>query len=253
VLIPGPLCAGSQPRSPRSGILDRVRWWVLVAVLFVAMPARAETVDELLAAAHNVVRDGRCEALPAIGERVQALAPAFYASVFAVDPLIADCTKRVIMLAPVPVQPPSLEPADRSPATALTLSLASTVAGYVVAAEASTNQRLADVGVVLFLVGPTIGQAYAGNTFNRGLAVRAGGLALVFIGAPLSLASQDHCCAISSGSGAALLLTGFLMYIGGATYEIATAPEAARRYNREHRTSVAIVPTGGGIALAGRF
>lgn len=226
---------------------------MLVGVLLVAIPARAETVDELLAVAHNVARDGRCEALPAIGRRVQALDPAFYASVFAVDPLVVGCTKHVIVMAPEPEKPPSLEPAERSPAAALTLSLAGTVAGYGVAAEARTNNRLAGAGFVLFLVGPTLGQAYAGNTFNRGLAIRAGGLALVYIGAPLSLASHDGCCAISSGSGAALLLTGFLMYLGGSIYEIATAPRAARRFNRAHRIEATIAPTTTGLALAGRF
>lgn len=237
----------------------------LVVLLLAASTAYAETPDELTQTAHNVARDGRCEALPAIGARVRALDPDYYARVYAIDPVIAGCTHvdvrlqlggppsltpiRVVAPTPVPVGSP------KSPDTALGLSLGVTAGGLglMIAGGKWNEPAIATTGAILFTVGPTTGHIYAGHTLSGGLAARGIGVLASVVGFAMAFC-LDNCQNDSSEQvGEVLFVGGGLLYIGGGLYEIATAPEAAHRYNREHAFEATIVPTGNGVALAGRF
>ena len=244
---------------------------MLLGIVGAAATAHAETVEELTATARNVARDGRCEALPAIGQRVKELDADYYARVFAVDPAIAGCTtvdprKQI-------GGPPSMTPASflppmpreaaaaterKSTGEAFALSGGSTMAGVVLLGIAShwSSAPAGYTGAALVLVGPTLGHIYAGDTWNTGLAVRLGSSATFVLGAGLALRCIDTCSDSDSTVatvGALLGLFSAITYAGATFYEIGTAPEAAAKYNREHHLDVTVVPTGTGLAVAGTF
>src|SRR4051812_33236277 len=238
----------------------------LALVILTATAAHAETVEELTATARNIARDGRCEALPALAARVQMLDGEYYARVFAVDPVIASCTPvdarlqmggppslTPVIQAPPPPPPPS--GSEKSATTAVLLSLGMTVGGFAVAEVGANNQipTLSTVGSIMFMVGPTTGHIYAGHTWNGGLAARLIGVGAGFIGLLLIVPCIEGCSDGNGTAGAVFLVGGALTYAGGGIYEIATAGEAAHRYNREHGFEAAVVPTANGVALAGRF
>ena len=237
----------------------------LVIVLLLASTAYAETPEELTQTAHNVARDGRCEALPAIGARVQALDPDYYTRVYSIDPVIAGCTHVDVRLqvggppslTPVRVAAPARVPvgSPKSADAALGLSLGVTAGGLglMIAGGKWNEAALSTTGTILFVVGPTTGHIYAGHTLNGGLAARAIGSLAAIAGLGFVLSCIDGCSNNNGDVGGVLLIGGGLLYVGGGLYEIATAPEAANRYNREHGFEATVVPTGNGIALAGRF
>lgn len=238
----------------------------LLVLMLLASTAYAETPQELTQTAHNIARDGRCEALPAIGKRVRELDEDYYTRVYSIDPVIAGCASmdaqlqvggppsmtpvRVIAPAPAPVGSP------KSPDAALGLSLGMTAGGLgLMIAGAKWNEpTISTTGTIVFLVGPTTGHIYAGHTLNGGLAARAIGVLAGIAGLGLVLSCIDECGNNDNGDmGGVLLIGGGLLYVGGGLYEIATAPEAAHRYNREHGFEATVVPTGNGVALVGRF
>jgi len=238
----------------------------LVVLLLLASTAHAETPEQLTQTARNVARDGRCEALPAIGDRVRALDPDYYARVYAVDPVIAGCMHVDVRLqlggppslTPIRVAAPAPAPigAPKSADAALGLSLGMTAGGLglMIAGGKWNEPTISTTGTILFLVGPTTGHIYAGHTLNGGLAARAIGVVAGIAGLGLVLSCFDDCGTDNNSDvGGVLLIGGGLLYVGGGLYEIATAPDAAHRYNREHGFEATVVPTGNGIALAGRF
>jgi hypothetical protein len=178
--------------------------------------------------------------------------------------------------APPPGSSTAIAYTYRSPSTALQLSLFSTL-GSVVAGAAlmgtagrnSSDMNIAGYALVSLGIsfGPAIGYSYAGEQL-RGwgigllrLAGFAGGSIAIFAWAMES--NCDECRAPSSGSEwetVGLLLFGAVA--ASAIYDIATAPNAARRSNARHGlTNVALVPvvvpggvaTSHGLALAGKF
>jgi len=237
---------------------------LVVVVLVLASSAHAETPEGLTQSARNIARDGRCEALPAIGDRVRALDPEYYARVWRIDPVIAGCTQGESMqvggppsLTPIRVAAPTAVGAPKSADVALGLSLGVTAAGLgLIVAGANWNEpTIATTGTIVFLVGPTTGHIYGGHTLNGGLGARAIGAVTALAGFSVLL-SCFATCDNQDGKvdvAGALLIGGGLVYAGGGIYEIATAPEAAHRYNRQHGFEATVVPTGNGIALAGRF
>ena len=148
---------------------------------------------------------------------------------------------------------------EKSPETAVGLSLATTASGVGVLALAyelrSTDSTTALVtfGVALTVIGPTVGHAYAGQAWNAGLGLRLASVATGVIGGALLVNCLDECRDHSKADvGAALFLTSAIVYAGATLYEIGTAGAAADRYNRMH-VGAAPLPGGGAIVLGGRF
>ncbi len=160
-------------------------------------------------------------------------------------------------LAPTPV-PRGLE--TRDPTTALGLSLGGTAAGVGLLASAwgdTDGDVPALVGAALITFGPSFGHAYAGNWLTAGLGRRAFGLVLTGLGVDeaLGCAGSDGPCHAGEGT----LAAGLALVGAGAIYDIATAPGAARDFNRAHAlqlTPTTLHAAGGtvpGIALTGTF
>ncbi len=167
----------------------------------------------------------------------------------------------------------------KSPSTALTLSLLSTLVPVVVGTitftfwwdshhNASSQSLLfagaAGVGLGLSF-GPSIGYAYSGEHF-RGWGM--GFLRLLGVGGVVLGSVGAYASAWSSNSGgitSAWVLLGAVSLIAvvvSAVYDIATAPRAARRANEQHGlTNLSLVPvpipgrssTSPGLALVGQF
>lgn len=238
---------------------------MLLLVTGITASAHAETVEQLTATAHNVARDGRCEALPAIAARVKELDPDYYAHVFGVDPVIAGCTvvdpHRQIGAPPALTPPAAVqEPRTGGKSTneAFGLSALGTVAGigFMAIGAHWSSTPAGMVGGGLFLVGPTLGHVYAGDTWNTGLAIRLASGAVVLVGGAFALRCIGECSQSDHNAaavGAVFASIGVLTYAGATLYEIGTAPEAAARYNRDHHLDVTVVPTGTGLAIAGTF
>ena len=173
---------------------------------------------------------------------------------------------------PVPVE---VQAPPKSVATAMWLSLGTTLGGLVLSAIGSSMQGSAScgngcepgsalslVGDVAFLVGPSLGHAYAGHTWNTGLAMRVGGLVSFGLGMIVVLP-----CAVGgtgdSGSctaGVVAATGGAVALLAGTVVEIATVPGAVHDYNRAHAAPVVTfapvaTPRGlaPGVAIAGRF
>ena len=238
----------------------------LLFLLLAASTAYAETPEQLTQTARNVARDGRCEALPAIADRVRALDADYYATVYAVDPVIAACTHvdahlqlggppSVTPLSPIRAAAPVRIGDPKSPDTALGLSLGTTAAGLglMIAGSKIDNGALGGLGAVMFLIGPTTGHTYAGDTFNGGLGIRSAGLLSSVLGLAMAFCFDGCNQSTQRSVGAVMFYGGALLYIGGSLYEIGTAPSAAHRYNREHGLDSTVVPTGNGLAVVGTF
>ncbi|NVB83666.1 MAG: hypothetical protein HOV81_35155 [Kofleriaceae bacterium] len=259
-----------------------------------APPARELSMAEKLTlGARNASRDGRCDAIAMIGARVRQLDPAYYQNVFVVDPTIANCRQGVVFrppsrepvyAAPPPVaQPVEVDPLPseiievKSPGKALALSLGVTAGGLGLMVLGSSldhgsekdGETFATLGSLAFLIGPTVGHVYAGNTWNTGLKWRLASLGISVGGLVYALSQcgiLDDCTDEEMNGadvGAAVAVGGMISFFGATIYEVATAPSSARQYNLEYtryrmnvRPHMQIVPMAGrapGFSLAGTF
>ena len=155
-------------------------------------------------------------------------------------------------------------PGYRSPSMAFALSAGTTVGGvlltwYGSGREGQTEERVVALGLTAAAVGPLVGNIYAGDTWNAGLAMRLASIGGGLVGVGIIAASQ--CFIECRGGSEGLAKVGFgvivvsaLTYAGATLYEIANAPHAARRRNER---PIAIVPTispqSAGLALGGSF
>lgn len=109
---------------------------------------------------------------------------------------------------------------------------------------------------LLIAVGPTSGHLYAGEYWNRGLAVRlVSGTVMVLAAGAIDDVSSETDHNGNQGAAAVTVVAG-LVLLGASVYECATAPRAARRYNARH-ASLAIAPVVSheqqGVAVVGTF
>ncbi|MBK7191364.1 MAG: hypothetical protein IPH80_02710 [Myxococcales bacterium] len=70
-----------------------------------AQPSPPSRVETLTRTARSVARHGQCAALPALAAAVRDLDPAYYATTFAVDPIINGCQQGVDTTPPPPSPP----------------------------------------------------------------------------------------------------------------------------------------------------
>jgi hypothetical protein len=240
---------------------------VVVALAMASATAHANSrAEDITASARGAALDGQCNTVAFLASEVQQIDPAYYASTFVTDPDISTCLRPPGMVAAVDMHAAEVH-GDKDPDVALALSLGVTAGGYLAVALGSAldhdgsngiAQGLASVGSIAAIIGPTTGHIYAGDTLNRGLGMRAGGLGLALIGMITIFSAcplfGDSCDEGTADAGIAILIGGGLLYVGGTIYEIATAPRSARRHNAG-TLSLAPVPvhSGAGFALTGRF
>jgi hypothetical protein len=170
-----------------------------------------------------------------------------------------------ILLAAIPAR---ADDEPRSSSTATWLSAGVTFGGAVVAVGSFATERpeLVEPGVfglLGFIVGPSVGHWYAGN-FHDGPGgwMRYGGLALAGVG--LFIASRE-CDALAGDDGncrwrempigMTVIGVAGASYVAGMIWDIATAGDEARGYNRARGLTVAPLATPGasGLAISGRF
>jgi hypothetical protein len=216
--------------------------WRVLAIVCWASAAWAQRPDvaPLVARARELAQEGRCVAFSRVARRIETLDADYYRQTFVLDPAVSPC----------------FDDGDdyKSPATAIGLSLGTTLAGAGMLAVASSldSETLAIVGGTVLFVGPTAGQMYAGRVWNPGLGVRLAGLAVGGVGLWLAVRCEDGCDNRDSREvGEVLALGGALAYAGGSIYESIDAGRAATRYNRS--LTVTPVPGGAAVSLSGRF
>lgn len=172
--------------------------------------------------------------------------------------------------------PQGAEGAQLSESTALSLSLGGTLGswGLLIGAPFVSYFGHEDAGTVMSTAGglgvlfaPSFGRWYAGEIFTRGLGLRLGGAALTIVGVGMTLAEapigfghddtpEDD--SKTGGLGPVVLMAGLGMFAWGTVEDIAKAPGAARRTNRERAgAGFALAPLvtrhSAGFALGGQF
>ncbi len=230
---------------------------LVLALAGVASAQPAREVERLAQTARNLARDGQCEAVASVAQRVQALDRDYYDHVFLLDPAFAVC------LAAQPSRDELPEP--KSEGVAVGLSLGITAGGgllLVAGAHASSIQGPAlTVGLLALAIGPTTGHIYAGHTWSTALGVRIASVGTGLLGAMMVLSCIDRCqgsAATSADVGAGVFLASAFVYGGATLVEIATAQGTAREYNASH-AAVTIAPlrtrdgTLPALAITGRF
>lgn len=148
--------------------------------------------------------------------------------------------------------------ADRDPRFATRLSIGITAGGGALAlpllfVEPSPVRNVVlGSAVTAFAVGPSVGHLYAGELWNRGLAKRLGGAALVTAG--LSWNKTDPG---GSSVGAFLFTAGYITYFAGVYIELKSIRAHVNKLNDERYglgiSQLSIVPSGRGLALSGSW
>lgn len=128
--------------------------------------------------------------------------------------------------------------------------------------EGDVQTSLAVIGSVGLLVAPSAGHWYSGKLMTKGMALRLGGIGVattsLIAGRTLRLGEivtdEDH-------NGNEVLIGGLVvgggLVVAGIIYDIATADDAAREYNRKQARTLTVAPTmtndSAGFAIAGTF
>jgi hypothetical protein len=160
---------------------------------------------------------------------------------------------------------------ERSETVATSLSVAGTlvpIAMMVPVASAVFDGPIqlgdrATIGLLVaggagLVIGPSLGNAYAGHPLTKGLALRAGGAALFALGTG-SLVSTLFDGSNDPAMPLALCLTGVGLVVAGAVSDIASAGDDARRFNARHALQLAptVIGQSGsrtpGLVVAGTF
>jgi hypothetical protein len=214
-----------------------------VVVCLVAVPARAQSVGELTNEALAAARAGDCERVDEITERMREEDPLAHANVVSAYEELRACLVR------------PARPTRKSPQLALGLPLGMTIGGTVltaigaqVASDGGGVGMLAP-GLVLLAFGPSVGHIYVGELVARPLLVQLGGFAIA--GAGWWRAEQDG--DFDRSFGAALIVTGALVYTAGAIWQLRDAPAAASRHNARLQAAPVVTAGGVGLGVAGTW
>jgi hypothetical protein len=168
-------------------------------------------------------------------------------------------------------QPVAPEVDEKSPSTAVLLSLGVTTAGYITLGTAGSS-TMQWVGVAGIFFGPSTGQWYAGELGGLGMGARALGAVSAIYGFSQMLDSETDCIAGDPGCadeqarakaagrrGSFFFFTGAGLWIGSTIYDVVLAKRAADRYNARHAMNLTPVVLGDaghrmpGLVLTGRF
>jgi hypothetical protein len=132
----------------------------------------------------------------------------------------------------------------KSPNTAIGRALLGSLvgAGLFAVGVGSETVEGAGLGIVALVVAPSAGRWYAGEFGTGPMLVRGLGAASLVTGVAAAFGASYNDCRDCDNSKdkeqASLLITaGGIALLGGTIYDIATAGDAARRYNRAHRES----------------
>ena len=151
-----------------------------------------------------------------------------------------------------PLPPPRSRPVDKSgdksPGLALSLSLLGTAASYatLIAASDTESEGLVLLGLGGIVIGPSLGQFYAGET-GRGIThslVRVGAGVVILAGAVTTFSDcwgEEGDC--DGSAGPALMLGGLVVGGVSTVYSIVDSPAAASRHNQARRRHIALTPT----------
>jgi hypothetical protein len=152
----------------------------------------------------------------------------------------------------------------RKVATALSAAGAGVSAGLVlssffVGAPSTVNTPLFVTGLATSVVTPSLGELYAHQYLTIGEAIRVGAVALAVYG--VTRTQNVDCnevmitqtCTEITGAGVAMLGIAAIVYAGGAVYDILDAENAVDRYDLRVSVVPIAVPSGGGLAVTGRW
>jgi len=162
----------------------------------------------------------------------------------------------VILLAPRQALADDV-PTARDPDTGLYLSVAGSVVPLtLIGVSFAMNERdppvVAITGLSLGVITPSLGEIYGGRYLTYGMPARALGAALMVVGIrdydPLCGGGWGPCDNVASG---AMMISGLTLYLGGMVYDIATASDTARRWNRRHLSVTPIAMQSKASAVAG--
>ena len=149
---------------------------------------------------------------------------------------------------------------ERSEGVALGLSAGVTAggSGLIVLSVLTENVIIGLVGVAGVLVGPTTGHAYADETWNTWLGVRIAGASVVGVGVAIAASNDgEYGNHGAYNNGVAIAAVGVAALGLGTIFEIATAPDAALRFNKRHELRrywlVPMSTREPGLAFGGRF
>lgn len=238
----------------------------LVLAGSVAAADSSEPPERLVVQARTLARAHDCASARVVAAKVAEADEQMYLDAVVGDPEIGPCLANGPVLSPaqVPFREEPVPVGGKSPNTALLLSGGVTLIGAVISTAAffgandplDPNKTLVLIGGGIGLVGPSLGNIYAGDALNVGLGLRVAGLGI--FGAMMAHCGPDS-CSTSDGTANAMLAAATIVYGAGVITEIALAPRAARRYNREHLQIVpAPMPNGRdglspGVVLTGKF
>jgi hypothetical protein len=243
----------------------------IAAVLASGSVAAADTSGEpperLVIHARSLARAHDCAGARAVAAEVAAANEQLYTDDVVRDPEIGPCLANGPVLTPAQIGPREdvVPKGGKSPNVALGLSAGVSLLGGALGLAAivpskggwfEINKPLAIVGTGIALIGPSLGNIYAGNTLNVGLGIRVAGLGIM--GAMLARCGSPG-CSTSDTTANVMLAAATIVYGAGVITEVALAPRAARAYNRRMMQVVpAAMPNGRdglspGVALTGTF
>lgn len=155
--------------------------------------------------------------------------------------------------APPPPAQPSSRPEPYSPSTARNLSIGGALVGVgLTALVMNSSERPPYAAAPVLALLPSVGHWYAHDWWSTGLALRLGGVAMLYLSVLAEIQCHDDA---SCGDGDGELGLAIGAFALGTIVDIVTAPGAARAANRERGLS--ITPTLGagraGVALTGSF
>ena len=150
----------------------------------------------------------------------------------------------LLIASSLPAQSDSVVP-QKSPETALALSLGATAIPFVLASANSRGSfaKSPVVGAFAFFIGPALGHFYAGQSGRAlgGMAIRFGlAASTAFLASQNCTNSTDEWFCASPA-----LVIGGIAIMAAIVVDIVAAPGSARKYNEQH-PRLAIVPLNNG-------
>jgi hypothetical protein len=184
---------------------------------------------------------------------------AFHVALLALTAHIAPAAAQPGVTMPTAARPAARpSPRAKLPGRAIVLSASVTLLSGVMVASVSPASV---PGVVGLFIGPSVGHWYAGSSNLGGIALRTAAFGIVVVGLSEFYSDSVH-DGVSAAElrrnyrrGGAIMFGGLGLFAGSALYDIVTAGNAARRWNREHVLTVAplVAPSSTGLVVTGHF